>query len=83
MDCQHTPGNMTLIVNGLPLPNGDQTALAIHLCGKCGQAFTSDTTTLSRLNRVAKIALSATLNQLPTGMEIFTKLCCGQTAVIP
>lgn len=83
MDCQHTPGKMTLIINGLPLPNGDRTNLAIHVCAKCGQAFTSDTAILSGLSQVAKVTLSATLAQLPLGKEIFTDLCCGQTADIP
>ncbi len=82
MTCQHTPGNMTLIVNGLPVPNEDQTNLAIHVCAKCGRAFTNDTTTLSQLSAAAKASLSATLAQLPLGGEIFTDLCCGQTPVV-
>ena len=75
MTCQHTPGKMTLIINDLSLPNGDRTNLAIHMCAKCGQAFTNDTAILSGLSKKAKVSLSATLNQLPPGEEIFTELC--------
>lgn len=80
MACQYTTGKITLIVNELPLPNGDHANLAIHMCRRCGQAFANDTVTLSQLSAAAKVSLSAILNQLPQGRDIFANLCCEQTA---